>query len=177
MKKFISLFLLLIFLSVSAQVRWMTFEQALIAQKENPKKIFIDFYADWCAPCKIMDKETYGNDIIAAHINENYYAVKFNAEDKNNVAFAGRTFSNPQYRSDKKRNTMHELTKYMNVNSVPSIVFLDENANPITILQGALTAKELEPYIPFIANDEYKKIVTREQWENYQKKFKSKIKG
>lgn len=168
---------MLLIISVSAQVKWMTFEQALIAQKQNPKKIFMNFYADWCAPCKVMDKETYGNDIIAAHINENYYAVKFNAEDKNNIAFAGRTFSNPQYRSGKKKNSMHELTKYMNVNTVPSIVFLDENANPITILQGALTAKELEPYIPFIANDEYKKLVTREQWESYQKKFKSKIKG
>lgn len=168
---------MLLIISVSAQVKWMTFEQALIAQKQNPKKIFMNFYADWCSPCKVMDKETYGNDIIAAHINENYYAVKFNAEDKNNIAFAGRTFSNPQYRSGKKKNSMHELTKYMNVNTVPSIVFLDENANPITILQGALTAKELEPYIPFIANDEYKKLVTREQWESYQKKFKSKIKG
>lgn len=168
---------MLLIISVSAQVKWMTFEQALIAQKQNPKKIFMNFYADWCSPCKVMDKETYGNDIIAAHINENYYAVKFNAEDKNNIAFAGRTFSNPQYRSGKKKNSMHELTKYMNVNTVPSIVFLNENANPITILQGALTAKELEPYIPFIANDEYKKLVTREQWESYQKKFKSKIKG
>lgn len=168
---------MLLIISVSAQVKWMTFEQALIAQKQNPKKIFMNFYADWCSPCKVMDKETYGNDIIAAHINENYYAVKFNAEDKNNIAFAGRTFSNPQYRSGKKKNSIHELTKYMNVNTVPSIVFLDENANPITILQGALTAKELEPYIPFIANDEYKKLVTREQWESYQKKFKSKIKG
>ena len=64
----------------------------------------------------------------------------------------------------------------MNVNAIPSIVFLDEKSNPITILQGALTAKELEPYIPFIANDEYKKIDTREKWENYQKKFKSNIK-
>lgn len=71
---------------------------------------------------------------------------------------------------------MHELTQYMNVNAVPSIVFLDEQSNPITMLQGALTAQELEPYIYFFANDEHLKIKTREEWENYQKKFKSKIK-
>ena len=71
---------------------------------------------------------------------------------------------------------MHGFTKYMNVNAVPSIIFLDEQSMPITILQGALTAKELEPYLPFFANDEYKKIQTREKWENYQKKFKSSIK-
>lgn len=177
MKKFISPFLLLIFLSISAQVKWMTFDQALVAQQTSPKKIFINFYADWCAPCKVMDKETYANEIIAQHINENYYPVQFNAEEKDEVSFAGRTFANPQYVGGKKKNSMHELTKYLNVNTVPSIVFLDENANPITILQGALTAKELEPYIPFIASDEHKKVTTRDQWEGYQKKFKSKIKG
>ena len=64
----------------------------------------------------------------------------------------------------------------MNVTTIPTTVFLDEQSMPITILQGNLTAKELEPYIPFIANDDYKKINTREQWENYQKKFRSTIK-
>ena len=71
---------------------------------------------------------------------------------------------------------MHEFTQFMNVNAVPTVVFLDEKSNPITLLQGALTAKELEPYIPFFANNEYLKIKSREEWEAYQKKFKSKIK-
>ena len=64
----------------------------------------------------------------------------------------------------------------MNVGAVPSTVFLDESGAPITILQGELSAKELEPYLSLMSNDLYKKIKTREEWEDFQRKFNSKIK-
>lgn len=176
MKKIILIFLLTTGFFGIAQVRWMTMTQALAAQKKEPKKILIDFYADWCAPCKEMDRFTFNHPEIARIINEKFYAVKFESDGNETVSFAGHTFTNPDYKGKKSKNGLHQFSKYMNINMIPTMVFLDEKTDPITSLSGALKAKEVEPYFTMIATDEYKNIKSRKEWEAYQKKFKSKIK-
>jgi len=177
MKKLSLLISLLLFSTLYSQTKWMTLDEAMIAQKSQPKKIIIAFYADWCGLCKNMEKKTYNHPEISKIINENFYAVKFNAEDAAELTIFGQTFVNSNIVNGKEKNSLHDFTKYMNVNTVPATVFLDEKHNPITILQGALTAKELEPYLILMSNDEYKKINTREKWETFHKKFKSSIKN
>lgn len=47
--------------------RWSTdYDSALQSAKEKNKNIFIDFYADWCAPCKMMDKTFADAKVIEA---------------------------------------------------------------------------------------------------------------
>lgn len=171
-------FLLLWFFTLSiAQVNWMTMEQAIAAQKENPKKIIIDFYADWNSASKEMDKQTFVHPEILKYMNDKFYVVKFNSEGDEIVNIYNRVFKNPEYLvKSKGRNGMHQFAKYMNINAYPTLIFLDEKLQPITNLMGKFTPKELEPYLSMIANNQYKNIKTRDQWENYQKKFKSKIK-
>ncbi len=153
-----------------AQVHWITINEALEAQKKVPKKIFIAFTDDHCDPCQKMEKFAFDNPVIAKMIADKFYAVKFFADSKEKVNFRGRDF---EYKDNA---TMHSFAKYMNISTVPTIVFLDENAAPITSLMGALSAKDVEPYFSMISTQDYKNITSRQQWDDYQRKFKSKIK-
>lgn len=155
-----------------AQVNWMTIGEALEAQKKVPKKIFISFTESNCDTCQKMENQTFENPIIAKIISENFYPVKFFTDSKEKVNFHGRIFE----WKDSLKSTLHPFAKYMNISKVPALIFLDEQSSPIISLMGALSAKDVEPYFSMITSQNYKNIKTRQQWDDYQRKFRSKIK-
>ena len=175
MKKLFLLLLITFCAFSNAQVKWLTFSEAMAQQKITPKKIIVDFYADWCKPCKLMDKSTYGNTVIANYINEHFYAVKFEADGNEKVNYLGKEFGKTDSEVKNNKESLNDFTRFMNVSSIPSTVFLDEKSYPITNLNGYLTAKELEVYLHMISTNDYKKITTKIDWEDYTKKLQSKI--
>tara|TARA_R100001132_G_C3265521_1_gene88514 strand:+ start:1016 stop:1477 length:462 start_codon:yes stop_codon:yes gene_type:complete len=147
--------------------------EALEAQKETPKKIFMDVYTTWCGPCKLLDKNTLSHKDVIAFINKNYYAVKFNAEGNEEITFEDFTYTNPNYQPERKgRNATHFFADALRIPGYPSLVFFEENGKLIQAVPGYKTPQELEIYLKMIANDDYKTLTTAAAWEAYQKKFK-----
>ncbi len=158
------------------KIHWMTIEEAQEAVKKEPKKILIDVYTDWCGPCKMMMKNTFTNPGIVSYINKNYYAVKFNAEGPDPVTFKGHTFQNQNYDPNRRgRNGTHDFTKGIApVNgkiAYPTIVYMDEDLNIISPVQGYLQPQQIEPLLHFVVEDLYK----TDNFEEYQKTFQSEL--
>ena len=175
MKKYIILVIIaLVSVGVQAQeINWMSMNEALEAQKKNPKKILVDAYTTWCGPCKMLDKNTFGNKDVAAYINENYYAVKFNAEGDETVKFKDKTFKNPSYDPEKTgRNAVHEFAMAMGVSAYPTIVFFDEKGEFLTPIKGYMSPQQIEIFLKVFASNDYKKVQTGDQWKKYQEEFK-----
>lgn len=113
-----------------AKINWLRFEQLEDSLAVQPKKVFIDFYADWCAYCKKMDQAAFRNTEVIAKLHTDYYAVKMNAEAQDTIQFGGDTFYNKEL--GKKRNPTHEIPLLLASReghpfSLPAMVILDEN--------------------------------------------------
>ena len=148
------------------KINWMSFEEAVKLNASAPKKIFIDVYTDWCGWCTKMDQTTFMNPSVAEYINENYYAVKFNAEQSEPIEFMGHTFVNQNPNGARKGT--HQLAQALlqGKMSYPSYVFMNEKNQILTIVPGYAEAKDFLPILKYFGSDAF--LTT--SWEEYSKK-------
>ena len=152
-------------------IKWYTIEEAFELTRNEPRKIIIDVYTDWCSWCKVMDKSTYSNEIIAEYLNNKFYPVKFNAEQKEDVVINGTTY---KFISSGSRG-YHELAAALLNGKLgyPSTVFLDEMSRMIQPIQGYLKPRQFDEIIKFIGEDHFR----TQTWEEFQADYNSPVAG
>lgn len=150
----------------SSKVQWISFEQAekMAKSTKSPKKILVDLYTDNCGWCKKMDLSTFQNEFISHFMNENFYPIRFNAQQKKDVLFNDNTF-----KLDKSG--FHELAIALSMGDLgfPTLVFLDEENQIIQPIQGYQSVDELERIMFYFANDLYKST----PWNEFVVKYKA----
>ena len=77
----------------AASIKWMSITEAEQLNKANPKKIIVDVYTDWCGWCKRLDATTYKDAGIVKYVNDNFYAVKLNAESKDKIVYQNQEYN------------------------------------------------------------------------------------
>ena len=165
-------------LAQKQKINWMSLEEALAAQVNEPRKIIMDVYTTWCGPCKMLDKNTFQNADVVSYVNQNYYAVKFNAEGEEVVKYKDLEFTNPQFDPNRQgRNAQHELAQALRITAYPTIVFFNENGDTLLPIPGYKTPSQLELYLKLFYTNDPEKISSQEDWDNYQKEFVFQFKG
>lgn len=139
----------------TATVRWYTWEEAVKANEKEQRKIFVDVYTNWCGWCKKMDKTTFNAPNIAKYLNDDFYAVKLNAEQREDIKFKEHIF---KFVKQGGRRGYHQLA-YELLNgrmSYPTVVVLNEDFARILIAPGYQTADKFQPVLKFAAEEHYK---------------------
>ncbi len=149
----------------SQEVNWISFQTLEQKMKEQPRKVLIDVYTSWCGWCKVMDKKTYSNPQVIQYINEHFYAVKFDAEQKESVQFIGQTW---EYVPANKSNRLAaELLQ--GKMSYPTTVIMGQDLKSVNPIPGYMEVPQMEMILKYIAGD-YDKTIS---WSEWQKDFKS----
>jgi len=150
----------------AVKIEWLTFEEAMEKQKTEPRKIFMDVYTEWCGWCKKMDASTFADKDVIEVLNDKYYAVKFDAEQKEDIEFKGKTY---KFVSGGRRGS-HELAKlFLNGRmGYPTSVFLDEQLEVIQPIPGYLDATKMDMILNYFGTDAYQKM----PWDTYEKQYK-----
>ena len=91
-----------------------------LAKREN-KKVFVDFEADWCLPCKVMEEEIYSDAKVGDYFNRHFINFKVDIE------------------SEKGAN----IASVFNVYALPTLVFVDNNGSTIKRIEGSISYSEL----------------------------------
>ncbi|MFY7829913.1 MAG: thioredoxin family protein [Flectobacillus sp.] len=141
------------------KINWMTLEQAFQAIQKEPRKIVIDVYTGWCGWCKVMDQKTFTDPKVIEFINQKYYAVKLDAEQKEDITIGTQKFV---WQNGYNQAGVQLLQGKM---SFPTIVYLDEKFNMIQPVPGYQDALQFHQIITYFGDNHYKKG----EWDKYQK--------
>ncbi|MCD8529076.1 MAG: thioredoxin domain-containing protein [Chitinophagales bacterium] len=98
-----------------------TFDEAKQKAKEEGKLIFMDAYAVWCGPCKMMSNNVFPQQEVGDFFNANFVNMKVDMEKGEGV----------------------DIRRQYGVSAYPTMMLIDANGEVVQSIKGARDANSL----------------------------------
>lgn len=149
------------------EIHWITsVDELQMKMQQAPRKVIVDMYTGWCGWCKKMDASTYTNSSLVKYINNNFYALKFDAERRDTIRFQGKEYYfAPQYKAN---GFAIELMKGQMV--YPTTILMMENFQQPQTIGNYMDVKQLEAALTYFGDNMYR----RRTWADYSANYVSR---
>jgi thioredoxin 1 len=97
-----------------------SWSEALKKAKQEKKPIFLDVYATWCGPCKLLKARTFPNEKVGEFYNANFINVAVDGEKGEGL----------------------ELARKYKVRGYPALLFIDSEGKVIAQTAGYRNPKQ-----------------------------------
>ncbi len=126
-----------------AQMQEVRFEQLDSVQKTEKRPVVVFLHTSWCKYCGTMKNITFKNEDVIKLLNQKFYFVSLDIEEKRDIPFRRYTF---RYKPTGAGTGVHELAEQLGtINgqiAYPSICFLNADNEIIYQREGFVAAKD-----------------------------------
>ena len=103
----------------SNEIKWYSYEEGMALGKKLGKKVFIEFYADWCGFCRMMEGSTFKDANVIAILNRDFIPVRVHSDREQDIA-----------------------SKY-DIQALPNIAFVSEDGVRLGTVPGYIPSDKL----------------------------------
>lgn len=148
----------------NAEIHWISIDELQAKMREQPRKVYMDIYTDWCGWCKVMEKKTFTNANVIKYMNEKFYCVRFNAERQDTIRFMGKNYP---FDASHKGNTLAvELMRGQM--SYPTSIIMEERFQNPQPIPGYQDVPTIEKILKYFGENTYKS----QPWPEFEKSYK-----
>lgn len=115
-----------------------TFESGKNKAATEGRLFFVEFYADWCTPCKWMDKTTFRNTDVVTLLNTNYVPLKLDIESEEGTA----------------------LKEKFSVRMLPTILIFNSKGEMVERVEKTLSSESMVSLLDFHNNTKNKIVIS-----------------